>query len=124
MRLLHTKLGTEDITLAATFAASVEFSDRVADPIAVFRDFGNANIFAEQGIHYEPKFLFTVKNLPIMLHIGMKAHDPDVKLSTVQNMVFEQGFNAASSVVMEYLILLIGPQPEESDDASGESEGN
>lgn len=119
-RNLTATLAGEEITLAATFAASVEIMDKVCDPLAIAREAAAEQAIAQLGMVYDGKFKWTVKNLPLVLHIGMKAAGDKRDLQTVQQLVFQHGFIEALSIGVQYVTALVTPQSEEA----GEDEGS
>lgn len=124
MRKYECKMGGEELVLVANFAASLEIANKVADPLKIAREASLEQMMMEKGIPYNPKWGFTVENIPEILHIGLKAADSKLSLSRVQELVFEVGFAAARDHAMEYLALIVGPAPEEPDTNAGKSEGN
>lgn len=120
-RSLVTVLAGEEIELAATFNASVEIMEKVADPLAIARDAAAEQALAQMGMVFDGKFKWTVKNLPIVLHIGMKAAGDKRDLQTVQEMVFQHGFIEALTIGVQYVTLTVTPQTDEAGDEKGES---
>lgn len=112
-RELTVSLGGEEITLSATFKASAEIGEKIADPLAIAREASIEAMMGAAGQVYEPKWRFTVQNLPLMLHIGMKAAGDKRTLADVQELVFEAGFIDARAVAMDYLAMIITPRSEE-----------
>jgi len=123
MRELQGTLGGREITLAATFGASVEIAKKVGDPLMIAREANLEAMMINNGIPYTPKWNFNVENIPQILLIGMKAAGATAKISDVEELVFESGFPAARDLCVEYLALIVGPQPEEDAD-SEDGEGN
>lgn len=119
MRELHKTLAGVEITLAATFKASLDIADRVGDPLTIAREANVEALMLSRGLNYDPKWRFTVKNIPQIIHIGMLAADSKKDLSYVQELVFEAGFVAARDVAIEYLALIVGPSAEESFESEG-----
>jgi len=112
----------EEHTLAATFDASVEIAKKVADPLYMVRE---AIAEATIGMAYQPKFRFSVENVPVILHVGMKAAQSTMTLRAVQNLVFDIGFYPAKVLAEQYIRLMVeAPQIDidtpESDTPPGE----
>lgn len=122
MREIIVDLGGEELTLAATFKASVEISDRVGDPLAIAREAAIEGMMAQNGMPYDPRWKFTVKNVPEIIWIGAKAAGDKRKLENVQELVFSAGFLAAKEIATRYLAAIVSPTSEEMDDAKGASE--
>jgi hypothetical protein len=126
MREFETTLGGEAVTLAANFKASAEIAEKIADPLLIGREAHLEALLSRPGFPpYDPKFKFTVKNVPMLLFIGMKAAGAKVTLEQVQEMTFNEGFVSARDKATEYLALIISPRSEEigkteRDDNSGE----
>jgi len=125
MRELEATLSGTEIKLAATFKAGVDLSQKVADPLYIAREATLEVLMSERGLPYTPKWMFTTENIPVIIHIGMKAAGSNKTLEQVQEMVFDEGFPNARAIAMEYIGLLVGPTPEEVDSKEeGSSEGN
>jgi len=118
MREMHIELGGEQVTLAATFKASVEIADRVADPLEIAREASIEATLLTQNLPYQPKFKFDVKNVPMILWIGMKAAGDSRKLEDVQELVFEEGFIAARDIVLTYLASIVVPKSESVEEST------
>jgi len=125
MREMHVELGGEQITLAATFKASVEIADRVADPLEIARESAVEATLLAQSMPYQPKFRFDIKNVPLILWIGMKAAGDSRKLEDVQELVFENGFIASRDIALNYLVTIVTPKTDQESDAKqDQSSGN
>lgn len=124
MRELQGTLGGREITLAATFGASVKIAKEVGDPLMIAREANLEAMMINNGIPYTPKWNFTVENIPKLLLIGMRAAGATAKIEDAQELVFDAGFPAARDFCVEYLALIVGPQPEEEADEEGGDEGN
>lgn len=126
MREMTVEIGGEDCTLRATFAAAKELADKVGDPMRIAREAAIERVMLAQGLPYEPKWRFGVENVPLIIHIGLKAGGSDMRLSDVQDWVFDIGFNAAVGHAAQYLALINGPRPEKDlgdDEAEDTSPG-
>lgn len=122
MRKLTASLGGHEFQLAATFGAASDLSEQVGDPLAIAREAQVEAMLANAGQVYHPKWQFTVKNVPTILHIGMKAAGSDKSLSQVQDMVVENGFMEAKSIALDYIAMIVTPKSQEID-ADKPSEG-
>jgi len=120
----------EQYTLAATFAASVEIADKIADPLAIAREAALEAAMMQARMPYRPKFEFTTRNVPQILHIGMKAAGSEMTLKEVQEIVFDKGLVHSRLIAADYVALIVEPKPskpevEPDDDISdGEAAGN
>lgn len=125
MREFECELAGRSLQLAATFKASIQIAEKVADPLWIAREASIEAMMLERGLaSYEPKFRFTVENVPLVLHIGLKAAGSSMSLEEVQEIVFDAGFGASRDAALEYLGLIVGPKPEEDLSGEKESEGN
>lgn len=112
MRKMTAEICGEERDLVASFAASVEINEKVADPLLITREAAIESVMLAQGIAYSPKWRFTVKNVPQIVHIGLKAAGDKVKLPDVQEWCFEVGFPQAQAVASEYIAMISRPAPE------------
>lgn len=112
MREHRCTLAGKELVLTATFAASVRIADSVADPLQIARESALEMMMMEKGFPYTPKFQFNVKNIPLLLQIGLEAAGEKWKIEDVQEIVFDAGFAEARDAVIEYLGLIVGPAPE------------
>ncbi len=123
-RRLTVDLAGEEVTLAATFDASVEVMDKVADPLSIAREAAIEAQLGALGQVYDARFKLTVKNVPQIIFLGMKAAGDRRDLKSVQSMVFDHGFVAARAIALDYIALLVMPKgeepPTEGDEGSGE----
>lgn len=124
-REMTAALGAVELPLAATFKASVEVSEKVADPLLISREAMIEGMMISGGMAYQPKFAFTVSNVPVLLHIGHKAAGGKMTLEQVQEAVFEAGFISAMDQAAQYIRLLVEPhsdeiEPKDTDAAPGE----
>ena len=123
MRAFTFEHGGEEYTMAATFGASVDLAEKVADPLFIARE---AAVEAALGAVYQPKFRFTIQNVPQIMAIGLKAGGHALPMSAVQAMVFDIGFREAMDIATRYVAMVITPKSEEvteieaSDAAPGE----
>ena len=116
MRDLTKELGGQELRLVATFGASMKLAEKVGDPLTIMREAALESMFIGMGIPYEPKWRFTVKNVPEIIHIGLEAAGSSMKLKEVQDLVFEAGFGPSRDFAVEYIALIAGPKPEETVD--------
>jgi len=120
MREYETTLGGKPVTLAATFKASQEIAQKIADPLVIGREAHLEALLTRPGFPpYDPKFKFTVSNVPLLLHIGLKAAGSSLTLEQVQELVFDDGFISAKEKATDYLALIIAPRSEEVVESSG-----
>lgn len=124
MRELELELGSEKIKVSATFKASMELAQKVGDPLYIAREATLESMMMEKGLPYTPKWMFTVDNIPTILHIGVQAAGSNKTLEQMQEMVFDAGFANARTAAIEYIGIIVGPTPEETVEGSGSSEGN
>lgn len=123
MREMTATLGGEEITLAATFKASVEISERVADPLAIAREAALEALFMQNLQPYDPRFRFTVTNVPQIIFSGMKAAGDKRTLEQVQEMIFDVGFVDARDIAVEYIALLVTPKSQEIEEGKSQTSG-
>lgn len=120
MREFETTLGGKPVTLAATFKASQEIAQKIADPLVIGREAHLEALLTRPGFPpYDPKFKFTVSNVPLLLHIGIKAGGSSMTLEQVQELAFDEGFISAKEKATEYLALIISPRSEEMVESTG-----
>ena len=122
MREIIVDLGGEELTLAATFKASVEISDRVGDPLVIAREAAIEAMMSQNGVPYDPRWKFSVRNVPEIIWIGAKAAGDKRKLEDVQELVFAAGFIAARDVATRYLAAIVSPTSEEIEESGGDKE--
>lgn len=123
MRDMEVTLGDKKLKLAATFAASMKIAKTVADPLLIAREAMVEYMFMEQGISHNPRWSFTVQNIPQILHIGAEAAGENYTLEQIQEIVFDYGFADSRTVATDYLSLIVGPAPEEEIEEQEKSEG-
>lgn len=129
MRTHVCTLAGETLELTANFAASIEIAKQIADPLLIAREAALEAMMLAKSFPYNPRWAFTVENVPKLLHIGLKASGSKMTLERLQEIVFEAGFADARDEATEYLALIVGPRPEEQsdnsagEDASGNSPG-
>ena len=111
MRTMTIETGGETYELAATFKASLEIADKVADPLTIAREAALEAAMLKVRIPYQPKFTFTVRNVPVILHAGLKAAGSELKLADIEELVFEAGFVTSRLWAADYLALIVEPKP-------------
>lgn len=121
MREITVTIGGRELTLAATFKASLEIAQQVADPLTIAREAALEGMFLQQGLPYEPKWRFTVPNVIQILLIGLRAAGNPMKREELEELVFDAGFMAAKEAAGDYLALIVGPKPTEVSDKEGGS---
>lgn len=126
MRMFNFEHDGTDYELAATFAASIEIADKVADPLAIAREAAMEAALAQARIPYQPKFMFTIRNVPQILFAGFRAAGSTMKLKDVEELVFDMGFIEARAKASDYLALIVSPKPTKIDEEPDEvgEEGN
>lgn len=124
MRTMTTQLGGKELTLTADFKASADLMNDVADPMYIMREALLEVMMIDKGVPYQPRWMFTVENIPKMMHIALKRAHPEMKLSEIQDLVFEQGFTESRAIIGNWLQLIVGPKPETKLSGEGDSEGN
>jgi hypothetical protein len=118
MREYETTLNGEAVTLAATFKASQEIAKKVADPLVIAREAAIEGMALRVGaFQHQPKFRFTTENVPLLLHIGLRAAGSKMTLEDVQEAVFADGFAKCRDDAENYLALIVGPRSEEIGEA-------
>lgn len=111
MREMSIEHNGETMVLAATFAASIEIADKVDDPLSIAREAALEAAMLKVRMPYRPKFEFTVRNVPVILHIGLKAAGSDMTLKQVEEFVFEHGLVKARLWAADYIALIVEPKP-------------
>ena len=126
MREYTCTLGGVEVTLTANFMASIKIMKDVGDPLLIAREAGVEAMMLAKNFPYNPRWTFTIENVPKLIHIGINAGETKMTLERVQELVFDEGFANARDLAIEYLALIIGPTPEEEveDSAAGKSSGN
>ena len=122
MRSLSFDHDGEEIQLAATFDASMEIAEKVADPLQILRQIVAA---AQLGPAFQPKFVYTVANVAQILHIGQKAAGGKRTLKDMQKIAFDFGLVTAMSIADQYIALMVAPasdprKPGKEDPDAGE----
>jgi phage FluMu gp28-like protein len=111
MRTMSITHGGETYELAATFKASLEIADKVEDPLTIAREAALELAMMKVRMPYQPKFRFTVRNVPMILHAGLKAAGSTMLLSEVEELVFDRGLVHARLWAADYLALIVEPKP-------------
>ncbi len=133
MRKYTCTLAGETLELTANFKASMEIAKEVGDPLMIAREVALEAMMMAKSFPHNPRWLFTVENVPQILYVGLKANGSAMKLERLQELVFEEGFASSRDHAIEYLSLIVGPAPEETvedsagvpeDSAAGKSRGN
>lgn len=115
MRKFKAELGGEEIELAATWEASLEIAEQVADPLFMVNEAAKESVGG-----YEPKFRFTVENVTRIIYIGAKAGGSDLTYKQIGKRVFETGFILAQSIAAGYITKIVVAS---SDEMEGEDGG-
>lgn len=120
-RQMTATLAGEEVTLAATFDASVEIMEKVADPLSIAREAAIEAQFLAAGQVYDARFKLTVKNVPQIIFAGMRAAGDKRDLKAVQQLVFDHGLIESRAIAMDYVALIVTPTSEEATE-KGEGE--
>lgn len=118
MRRMTAELDGLRFDMAATFEAAAEIADSVADPMAIAREAALEGQMLRAGMPYNPRWVFTVRNIPQILHIGAKAAGEKITLSDMQNAVFNAGFVDAREIASAYLAMIVTPNSQRPPEAS------
>lgn len=116
MRKIKATLGDHDIELAITFGAAAELHDKVGDPLAIAREAQVEAMLASTGQVYHPRWEFSIKNVPVIIHEGMKAAGSKLKLSEVQDIVSDAGFMEAKAIALDFIAAIVTPKSQEVSD--------
>ena len=122
MHSINTTIGGLDLELALTFGAAREIAQKVADPLAIAREAALESMMAQAGIVHVPKWVPTIENVPMLLWIGAKHVNADIKLERVQEAVFDHGFLEAKMAALNYLAAIVTPSAREKMDGGKASE--
>lgn len=112
MRSMTAEFGGLTLELAATFGAARDIAKQVADPLAIAREAALEAMIPG----YNPKFAFTVDNVPLIISIGAKAAGEKATLAQIQEAVFDAGFLAGKGIASDYLALIVTPRNQETPD--------
>lgn len=118
MRKLTATLGDEQIELAATFGAAADLHDKVGDPLAIAREAQLEAMLSGAGQVYHPKWQFSVRNVPQIIHIGIKAAGGKMTLDKVQELVAEAGFLEAKAIALDFIAMIVTPKSQETMESS------
>jgi hypothetical protein len=110
------------LELAATFGAGREISDKVADLLAIHREAVVEGMFLQNNMPYQPKFSLTMKNVPMILHIGVKAAGGKTTMAEIENAMFEAGLHVGKEVALRYLTLYFVSGEETPDAGEGKDQ--
>ncbi len=119
MRKYTCTIAGENLEFTANFKASMEIAKEIGDPLMIAREAALEAMMISKSFPYNPRWSFTVENVPQILHIGLKESGSNMKLERLQELVFEDGFASSRDHAIEYLSLIVGPAPEETDDSAG-----
>lgn len=99
-------------TLVATFEAAEEIAQKVADPLFMAREAAIEAQMASSGLVYQPKFAFSVSNLPVIIGAGLKAAGSQVTRDDLKAMIFDMGLIEAKDLASLYLAMIATPKSE------------
>ena len=101
----------DELTLAATFKASLEVADKIEDPLSIAREAALEAAMMQARMPYRPKFEFTTRNVVQIVHIGLRAAGNEMKVAEVEELVFDKGLVHARLWAADYIALLVEPKP-------------
>ena len=111
MRSMAVDIGGLSLELGATFGAAREVSEKVADPLAIARE---ALLESQIGPSvYQPRFSFTVRNIPLILWIGAKAGGFKGKLEEIEAACFDAGMMECKVHAFNFIMALSTPRSTE-----------
>lgn len=111
MRSMTVEIGGLELELAATFKAAREISEKVADPLAIARE---AILEGSIGPSvYQPRFTFTVQNIPKIIWIGAKAGGFAGKLDEIEEACFDAGMMECKAHAFNFIMMLSTPRSQE-----------
>ena len=113
MRVFPVEIGGLQLDLSLTFTEAKEIGEKVCDIMRILHDARAAAMLGNAGVAYKPSFEFTADNIPLIIWIGAKAKQPELKLSQVQEAVCDDGFVAGARVADAYLAQFLTPVSKE-----------
>lgn len=117
-------LAGREMRLSATFAAAQSISEKVGDPLAIMREAQLEAMLSGIGQVYNPKWAFTVSNIPQIIFYGAKASGDKITLAEVQDLVMDAGVMEAREVAIEYIAIIATPSAvEKMEEGSGDAPG-
>jgi len=114
MREINTKIGGKRVKLVASWRASIDVAEQVADPLMIVREAMKEQAFAAKALTYKPAFVFTPENIVQILHIGAVAGGYEGDLDDMGELVFKHGFMEAELIAGEYLGIIVTPNSKEA----------
>lgn len=113
MQTLQIELGGQKYDLAATWGASLEIEEQVADPLFISGEsFKKAN-FDAVGVDYDPKFSFGTRNSVRILHIALKHNGHDVTEEQIGDALIKVGMLRGLEWAADYIGLIVNNGPSE-----------
>lgn len=113
MREYTVKLADKELSLGITWAASMELSEKVADPLKITSEAQVKALSMQAGLR-PPKgeFSWTVKAVADVLFIGTKHSKVEEKptLEDVQELVFDAGLDNAHAAALMYIGNMMNPE--------------
>ena len=122
-RRMTVTLAGEEVTLAATFDASMEILEKVHDPLAIAKDAALEMQMAAMGHVYDARFKWTMRNVPLVIWAGMKAAGDKRPLGEVQELAFQHGMIESAAIAIEFVTMLVTPNSEEAKEEKGGGSG-
>lgn len=105
MRTMTADFGGLRFELAANFGVAREIGDKVGDLLSIHREAVIEAAMMQNGTPYHPRFQLTLKNVPVILHMGAKAAGETVTMAQIENAMFEAGLHVGKQVALDYLTL-------------------
>lgn len=102
-KTMKVELGGKKIVLALNFNALEEISNEVCDAFEIVREEMTQAMLLQAGVPYEPKFKFTVGNVPEILYIAHKNADGEMSRDELRELSITGGMMDAKAAVVEYL---------------------
>lgn len=112
MKRVNVKIDGKVHSLAATWAASMQIAQEVADPALISTEIARTEIFAQQGVHYRPRFEFGAANSVQILGIALRANGHDYTDDQVGEDMMSQGIFTAIEKAAEYIAAMVDAGPE------------
>jgi hypothetical protein len=110
MRIFKAEIGPLQLDLVIDFGVARGIKEQVGDPMLIAQEAAIAARMAEAGFTHKAKFAFDIENIPLIIWLGAKASDPDLKLSQVQDACIDIGLGAAMGIADSFLAQFIAPR--------------
>ena len=122
-RRMTATLAGEDVTLAATFDASMEILESVHDPLSIAKEAALEMQLAQVGQVYDGRFKWTMRNVPRVIWAGMRASGDKRDLREVQELTFKHGMIESATIAIQFVTMLVTPNSEEAQAEKGGGAG-